>query len=48
MSWLPVDRMPLGGALWLLIWLAAFGLLTIIGTTGWLLFLWIAQHVRIV
>ncbi len=48
MAWLPAEKMPLGLALWSLIWLAAFGALCIIGATGWLLLLWIVQHVRIV
>ena len=48
MSWLPVERMPLGWMLWTLIWLAAIGLFAILGTTGWLLFLWIVQHVRVI
>lgn len=44
----PVAAMPLGRVMWTLIALALVGLLAVVGTAGWLLFFYIAQHVRFV
>jgi len=42
------SRMPLGHFMWTLVVLAFIGAFTIIGVTGWLLLLFITQHVRVV
>ena len=46
--WFDVSRMPLGGFMWTLIALAAITVFGIIGASGWLLTIFIIQHVRIV
>ena len=46
--WFDVSRMPLGKAMWSLIVLAIVGLLAVTAVSGWLLFFYIAQHVRFI